>query len=83
MMTVFFIQIHVITRCVKKGWHYTYIYEKYFYFSYNSIKMWMQDGDSKKALGWTKHLACASEAGQFSTTALDMSSVVQWWSGNS
>ena len=38
------------------------------YFSYNSIKMWMQDGDSKKALGWTKHLACASEAGEFSTT---------------
>ena len=43
----------------------------------------MQDGDSKKALGWTKHLACASEAGKFSTTALDMSLVVQLWSAYS
>ena len=34
-------------------------------FSYNSLKTWMQDGDTTRALGWSKHLVCASEAGMY------------------
>lgn len=36
-----------------------------YFFFYNSLKTWMQDGDTTRALGWSKHLVCASEAGLF------------------
>ncbi|KAL5014678.1 hypothetical protein ScPMuIL_008948 [Solemya velum] len=34
-----------------------------YFFFYNSIKTWMQDGNSKQALGPSRHLLAASEAG--------------------
>ncbi|KAL4217633.1 hypothetical protein ACF0H5_022375 [Mactra antiquata] len=34
-----------------------------YFFFYNSIKTWMQDGDTKKALGASRHILIASEAG--------------------
>ncbi|XP_060600939.1 mitochondrial folate transporter/carrier-like isoform X2 [Ruditapes philippinarum] len=34
-----------------------------YFFFYNSIKTWMQDGDTRRALGATKHIMIASEAG--------------------
>ncbi|XP_076438081.1 solute carrier family 25 member 32-like [Babylonia areolata] len=40
-----------------------------YFFFYNSMKTWMQDGDTKKNLGPTYHMAIASTAG-FATLAL-------------
>ncbi|XP_045181514.1 mitochondrial folate transporter/carrier-like isoform X1 [Mercenaria mercenaria] len=34
-----------------------------YFFFYNSIKTWMQEGDTTRALGATKHILIASEAG--------------------
>ena len=38
---------------------------KLWLFSYNSIKTWMQEGDSTKSIGPMNHMMAASEAGMY------------------
>lgn len=46
--------------CVKIFIH---VYKIYIFFSYNSIKNWIQQGDSQYPLGPSLHMLAAAEAG--------------------